>query len=118
MPMRLHESELIKTDHFPAITFLNAISDSDFLRTVENMSNGIGTGINAAVCLFPGDLDPGEEVFEGVMFSLHDEEIIIDHNTFYIYLRKACERYTKDFPTDKNKIEELLKVIATNYSLS
>ncbi|WP_042473908.1 ribonuclease toxin immunity protein CdiI [Bacillus ndiopicus] len=102
---RLLEVDLLKAEHFPIISFFNAIPESDFLEIIEQFSLDIGRGINDAVCIFPTDLDPGEELFEGVMFSLYDEEVIVDNETFLYYLEKACQVYLEDYPDKKNIVD-------------
>ncbi|MEC3605680.1 ribonuclease toxin immunity protein CdiI [Bacillus glycinifermentans] len=114
---RISKSQQLKEEHFPVKAFFNAISDSYFIEVIESMSQGIGYGINDADCTFPGDLDPGEEIFEGVEFSLLDEEVIVDYSTFFYYLKIACDSYISDFPQYKGKIESFLKVIAQKYNV-
>lgn len=114
---RLFELDQLDSDHFPVIAFFNAISNSDFKDVVEQLSLGIGRGINAAVCTFPDDLDPDEDMFDGVMFSLHNEEVVVDYQTFFHYLKKACNFYLVDFPDDKDIIESYLSKIKEKYHL-
>jgi hypothetical protein len=102
---RLLESNLLENSHFPVIAFFNAIPNSNFLDVMEQLSLGIGRGINDTVCTFPEELDPDEETFEGIMFSLYDEEVIIKHQTFLYYLQMACAVYLEDCPDKKGIIE-------------
>ncbi|MNJ61640.1 hypothetical protein D3C77_574410 [compost metagenome] len=102
---RLLDSDVLDKEHFPITAFFNSISDSDFIETIKNLSLGIGVGINATVCLFPDDLDPDEEKFEGIMFSLHDDEVIVDYQTFLYYLEKACSVFIEVYPDKKSIID-------------
>lgn len=112
---RLFESDILDKDHFPITAFFNSISNTDFIETIKHLSLGVGVGINATVCLFPDDLDPNEEKFEGIMFSLHDADVIVDCHTFFYYLRTACLAYLEYFPNDKDAIEGYLSQIRENY---
>lgn len=114
---RLLESDQLNNNHFPITAFFNAISNSNFEAVVEQLSSGIGRGINAAVCTFPDDLDPDEEMFDGVMFSLHNEEVVVDYQTFFHYLKKACNVYLDDFPDDKDTIERYLNKVIEKYQI-
>lgn len=86
---RLLEANLLKSNHFPITAFFNAISNTVFLDVIKQFTLGIGGGFDDAVCTFPGDLDPDEISFNRIMFSLHDEEIIVDNETFLYYLEKS-----------------------------
>jgi len=102
---RLFKDDQLESSHFPVIAFFNAIPNSNFLNVMEQFSLGVGVGINATVCNFPEDLDPDEEAFDGVMFSLHDEEVVVDNGTFLYYLEKACLVYLEDYPDKKSVID-------------
>lgn len=117
MKKKLNEEVMLDKNHFAVIAFFNAISDTDFVRTVEQMSLGIGTGINVVDCTFPNDLEDDEEKFEGVMFSLHDEETILDYSEFFYYLKLACNLYISGFPNNREILEVYLDKIAKNYDL-
>ena len=111
---KLVETDLLKNNHFPIMAFFNAIPNVDFLDVIKQFSFGIGGGFNDAVCTFPGDLDSDETSFDGIMFSLHDEEIIVDNETFLYYLKKACLVFVEDFPNGKSLIDTFLKKLANN----
>src|SRR5699024_3608731 len=98
---KLVETDLLKNNHFPIMAFFNAIPNVDFLDVIKQFSFGIGGGFTDAVCTFPGDLDSDETSFDGVMFSLHDEEIIVDNETFLYYLEKACLVFVEDFQMER-----------------
>ena len=96
-------------DHlFPIQAFFNAVGDAEFVRVVEHLSRGIGAGVNEADCAFPGDLDPGDEPFEGVRFSIFEESIIISTSELRGYLRFACEQYLVEHPEDELILTECL----------
>ena len=116
---RVMESHLLEECDFPIQAFFNAISDSKFTEVIGQMSLGIGRGINDAVCTFPGDLDPEEELFDGIQFSLYGwEPVIADYKKFYYYLSLACKAHIEDFPDDQNKIKEYADEISRKYQLS
>lgn len=115
--MRILEKDLLINEHFPVKAFFNAISNAKFIDVVKYMSLGIGYGINDTVCTFPGDLDPSDEIFEGVEFSLINEAIVVEYRTFYHYLKLACQEYLRDFPQEKSIINEYLDKIASRYNL-
>ena len=110
MPKRLN---FVKDNDplFPVQAFFNAISDDSFVRTVENLSKNIGAAFDDCDCEFPGDLDPGDETFEGVRFSLFEEEVVVDQNTFQRFLRLACEEHLRRHPQDSHAINESLSSI-------
>jgi CDI immunity protein len=94
---------------FPVQAFFNAISNDHFVFTISNLLQGVGAGFDVAYCEFPEDLDPSDESFEGVRFSLYEDEIIVDYQTFMQYLKLACKQYIKEHPEDHNKLEQLLQ---------
>lgn len=117
MRSKLQEKDLLEQIHFPVIAFFNAVPISNFMRAVEQMSVGIGTGINAVDCSFPDDVEEDEEKFDGVRFSLHDEEVILSYETFYYYLNLACKNYVDAFPDVRIELEKYLANIRDRYNL-
>jgi CDI immunity protein len=94
---------------FPIQAFFNAISDSDFVTVVSNLMKQVGHCDNDACCIFPSSLDPDEEVFEGVRFSLFNDRIVIDNSSFLSYLALACESYVGSHPNDNDSIQKILE---------
>ena len=117
MRIKLQENNLLEQSHFPAIAFFNALSSSNFMRAVKQMSLGIGTGINVVDCTFPNDVQEDMEKFDGVMFSLHEEQVVLDYQTFYYYLSLACKSYLDEFPDDCIELEKYLHTIRERYNL-
>lgn len=81
------------------------------------MVNGIGYGLNVACCTFPDDLDPDDKPFEGVMFSIFEDELILDYQTLYKYLKQASEVYLKENKGDEIVIEKILNAFRKNHQL-
>ncbi len=94
---------------FPVQAFFNSISDSSFIGIISNLLKYIGYCTDNACCKFPGDLDPGEELFEGVRFSLFEDVIIIDNKSFLEYLKIVCTEHIEYCPSDKEEVSNLLK---------
>ena len=117
MRSKLQDKDLLEQSHFPVIAFFNAVPSSNFMRTVEQMSVGIGTGINAVDCSFPDDVEDDEEKFDGVRFSVHDEEVVLNYETFYYYLNLACKNYVDAFPDDRSELENYLTNIRERFNL-
>jgi hypothetical protein len=99
---------------FPVQAFFNSISDSSFISIVSSLVKQVGYCTDNACCTFPGDLDPGEEIFEGVKFSLFEDAVIIDNQSFLNYLELVCNKHVEFCPNDKEEISNLLK----SYSIS
>jgi CDI immunity protein len=117
MNIKLQTSQMIAEDHFPVLAFFNAISDDSFMRVIENLSQEIGYAINDVDCTFPSDLEPDEDPFNGVMFALHDEEIIINHVEFYYYLELASLNFIRENPDYKSNITIILNLLKKKYTL-
>lgn len=93
---------------FPIQAFFNAVSDSSFVQVVDHLTKGIGYSINVADCSFPGDLDPGEESFDGVCFSIYEDEVVISNDQLRHYLQVVCDDYTSKHPEDERVLKEYL----------
>lgn len=104
MPNRL----LLEGDLFPVQCFFNAVPDSNFVEVVGRLLQGIGQGLDYARCTFPDDLDPGEEVFDGVRFSIFEDVVVLKHEEFLNYVREACCSYLATYPNDDGEINKLL----------
>lgn len=97
---RLNEEELLDKSHLPVLMIMNMISEKRFLTVLEAISKGNGFGEEYGACTLPEDLDEfdkanGEEL-DGVEFGLYNgEEIVIDFQTFYYYLKIVCDKYLK-----------------------
>ncbi len=100
--------EIKDPNFFPVQAFLNAIPDEQFSKTLENIAKGIGATFNDVDCSFPEDIDPNDEPFEGVSFSIFDEEVIISLEEFLIYLHQATDQYIAQHPSERDDIIRLV----------
>jgi len=120
---RLLEKDMLAENHFPIQAIFNSISGSLFIETISSLVHGIGFGVEYGACIFSNDLDEyeiasREEVLDGVEFGLHNgEEVVVNYQTFYYYLRKACESYVEEFPDDKEKTKVILKSVVDRFNL-
>lgn len=89
---------------FPVQAFFNAISDNAFVRIMLDLKRGVGSGVNDCFCEFPNELDPGEEPFEGVRFSLFEDEVVLSLNELNKYIDQVCEVHLADFPEDRERL--------------
>jgi hypothetical protein len=105
MPARLnlHDPQLI-----PVQAFFNAIGDASFVKMVDCLTSGIGFSVNDVDCTFPGDLDPGEELFDGVRFSLFEERVVITRDELQHYLQITCADFIFNHPEAKPILDEFL----------
>ncbi|NNC15319.1 hypothetical protein D7Y27_20330 [Corallococcus sp. AB004] len=95
---------------FPVQAFFNAINASEFVDTYRNLLNGIGYGFEGILsCEFPGSLDPWEERFDGVRFSIYEEEVIVDYSVFVRFALTWAQAHVKAWPEDKAELEAILK---------
>jgi CDI immunity protein len=97
---------------FPVQAFFNSIGDSSFVSIVSSLVKRIGYCTDYTCCNFPSNLDPGEEVFEGVRFSLFEDVAIIDNKSFLNYLELVCNEHIKFCPDDE---EEIIKLLKSNF---
>ena len=86
MPNRLSLSE---DRLFPVQAFFNALPDAIFQDVMTGLLRGVGASINDARCAFSSDLDPGEEPFDGVRFSLFEDQVVISEAQMREYIREA-----------------------------
>lgn len=97
---RLNENELLDKSHLPILMIMNMIDEKRFLTVLEAISKGNGFGEEYGACTLPDDLDEFDkangEALDGVEFGLYNgEEVVIDFQTFYYYLKIICDRYIK-----------------------
>lgn len=118
MKRRLPPSNELRDKFFPVRAYFDAIPDEYYIRFIEHMALGIGSNFNEVTCTFPDDLDDDEK-FDGVCFSVEvlHEEIVVDYQTFYDFLKEACNVYIEDFPNQEKYVQEVLKRIAVKYNL-
>lgn len=106
MPTRL---TLTDPNLLPIQAFFNAVGDASFLRVIECLTKGVGFSINDVDCSFPGDLDPGDESFDGVRFSLFEQRIVISTDELWHYLEIVCKAYIAGSPKDETILGEYLR---------
>lgn len=117
---RLNENELLDKSHFPVLMVMNMISEKRFLGILESISKGTGFGEEYGACTLPDDLDEfdkanGEEL-DGVEFGLYSgEEVVIDYQTFYYYLKNLCDKYIKNNLEQTDKVNGFLKDYANKF---
>lgn len=86
---------------FPVQCFFNAIADFHFVETIGRLLRGIGAGVHDAHCQFSTDLDPCEEEFVGVRFSLFEESTVISVGELHNHIRAACDSYFARHPDEE-----------------
>lgn len=110
---KLNEEELLDKAHLPVLMILNMISEKRFLVVLEAVSKGTGFGEENGACTFPNDLDEFDKTngvkLDGVEFGLYsDEEVVIDYQTFYYYLKILCDRYIESNLVHEGTVKKLL----------
>ncbi len=115
MPLRFRKLEEKEIREFlPMFNFFDSIPDSDFVKTVNYLTQGNGRGFHGiTVCIFPDELDEymishGEGFENSVQFIDLDEEVVVDIETFWKYLTMACEAYWQEHPEAKEVLQEYL----------
>ncbi|MDM1408406.1 ribonuclease toxin immunity protein CdiI [Myroides sp. DF42-4-2] len=101
---------------FPVEAFFYTLPTAKFIDTLMGFSNKIGVGFEDTVITFPEELDDNEEKFEGVEFSVLNEEVVISNKDFLKYLYIACGLFVEDYPDKKDIVEELFRKISNNYN--
>ncbi|MBC1802183.1 hypothetical protein HCA78_17470 [Listeria booriae] len=119
----LKETDLLDSYHYPVQGIFNMISDNRFIKIIGYISDGVGFGEEYGACTFLGDLDEYDIVngkgFEGVEFGLHSgEEIILDYETLYIYLNKACENYIEEHSEATNQLYKYLEKYKSKFDIN
>ena len=57
-------------------------------------------------------------VFEGVEFGLHNgDEILLDYQTFFYYLKKICADYVQDYSQEQELINSLINSFKATYQI-
>ena len=93
---------------FPVQAFFNAVSDESFIRVMDSLTNEVGYSINECDCSFPGDLDPGEEVFQGVRFSLFEQSAVISNQELANYIKEVCRGFVDRNPSEQGNVARVL----------
>lgn len=93
---------------FAIQTFFNAVSDLNFVDVIRRLFQGIGQTINDNHCTFPVDLDPGEPSFEGVRFSLYEDEIVISRAELYHWIKQAAQAYVSEHPEVREPVGQVM----------
>lgn len=101
---------------FPMQAFFNAIPDDDFVPAMAAVISGVGRGFNDTGCLFPEDLDPGDEPFEGVQFYVLKEDLTVSRRDCAKYMRMAIESQLAARPTDAEALNSLLEALSSSSS--
>lgn len=111
--IKLNEDELLDERHLPVSMVFNMISENRFLGVLEAISKGTGFGEEYGACTLPDDLDEFDkangEVLDGAEFSLHSgDEVIIDYQTLFYYLKLICSKYVERNVESKDIVDKLL----------
>ncbi|MDD9966109.1 MAG: ribonuclease toxin immunity protein CdiI [Myxococcales bacterium] len=115
MPTATYRVVIEDPTKFAVQAFFNAISDDSFVRTVTALLNSVGASFNDAHCEFPGDLDPGDPPFEGVRFSLYEDEVVLSVEEMLRVLVEACSVQRVVHPEQREAIDDLLRQRALDY---
>lgn len=93
---------------FPVQAFFNAVGDSSFVKMIDHLTRGIGYTSDEAHCRFPSDLDPGEESFAGVRFTLFEDQVLLNKEQLRTFLTEACAAYAATHPSDRLVLDQYL----------
>lgn len=103
--------------------YFSNLGDGYFIEALEEFSNRDGFGIGEIGCGFADNYEPWEEDYfgkTGVAFYFdypavkEDITLILDEETFYMYLIKASENYLARYPDEEQIVKELLAKIKNN----
>lgn len=92
----------------PVQAFFNAVSDESFLHVIDSLVNGAGCVINDCGCLFPGDLDSGDEIFAGVQFFLFEQTVVISNQELAGLIKEVCRRFADRNPAEQGNVARIL----------
>ena len=114
MIFRITSDDILDDSHEPAVVVLNAIMGDFFPKVLSLAANRAGFGDDFGGCAFQGSLDPWEAPLPPncVECVLTDgETALITFDEYYYYLEIFASDYIKDYPEQKEKIEELLRQV-------
>ncbi|WP_147443944.1 ribonuclease toxin immunity protein CdiI [Corallococcus sicarius] len=103
---------------FPVQAFFNAVGDGDFVEVVDALVSGVGRCSNDVCCEFPGDLDPGEPVFDGVRCSLFEDSVVVGRDVFFEFMLEACRAYVRAHRAETDVLRGLLCRIGRGQELA
>ncbi|MCM1057124.1 MAG: ribonuclease toxin immunity protein CdiI [Firmicutes bacterium] len=117
---RLDHNDLLDDSHLPVLMVMNMISEERFLTILKAINGGNGFGEEYGVCTLPNDLDEFDkangERLDGVEFALYSgEEVVIDFETFYFYLKILCGKYVKDNFEQVDVVDRLLEEFTSKF---
>jgi hypothetical protein len=104
--------------------YFQVMGDERFLTILEKYANGEGYGIEHVWCVFADDYEEWEEDYfgdEGIAFYFdypaveEDEEVILDYQSLYLYLRDIVSAYLKRHPEDELKTEKYIEKIKERF---
>ena len=106
--------------------FFQMMGDERFLTVLEKYAGGEGYGIEHVWCVFADDYEEWEEDYfgeEGIAFYFdypaveEDEEVILDYETLYIYLKEIAESYLVRHPKNELEIDNYMNKIKERYKI-
>jgi hypothetical protein len=90
----------------------NFFSEHDgvlFPSCIAHILSGIGYGNEYAMCTFPDSIEPDEEPFNGIRFTMYGGHTkVIDEDAFKKITIEACRRYILKNSSRRNQITEIL----------
>ena len=96
---------------YNAKSFLNSMYQQGyFIGCIKAIANRENFVVNDQYCLFPDfEIDEPSSHFEGVNFTLFDNELIISEAACSALVDQACAKYVEFHPEDSAKISEILR---------
>ncbi|MCM3179367.1 ribonuclease toxin immunity protein CdiI [Cytobacillus horneckiae] len=117
--MENHEKELITT-------FYRHMGDGKFLKILNCYAEGKGYGTEYARFVFANYYEKWEEDYfgdSGIAYYIdaplvaEDEEVILNDETFFQYLKEDCEKYLMKHPNDEHEVRILQEKIRTRIQI-
>ncbi|MEW4283050.1 ribonuclease toxin immunity protein CdiI [Priestia koreensis] len=106
--------------------YFQVLGDYRFLKALEKLSGGEGYGIEHVWSVFAEDYEEWEEDYfgdEGIAFYFdypaveEDEEVIIDYETLFIYLKEITGAYIARHPENESEIGKYMNKIKERYQI-
>lgn len=102
---------VLDSDLMPVQAFFNVIPERSFLEVLRSFSHGVGASFDDCHCEFPGDQEPEDDPFQGVLFALYEQEVILDNKEFLDCLKIVCGSFVESRPDLKDDVMKGLEAV-------
>lgn len=106
-----------KKEYYLVIEYFLFTPDDEFKKVLNHMCEGISFSDGVKGVFFKDAFEPDDEEYfeDGILYSFHEEYVVVDYHTSYQYIKIACDIYLSEYEGESDEINMYLDKFRKRY---